>query len=168
MRASTKMHGTTFIDFIFAIKWLHCENYTSWPWPTFWRSSIWNINISEIMRAWKKILITFIDFYICRRTVSLQKNCILWPWPTFWRLKTSLTSPKQWEAGHKKREMTLNTRYFNKFLCKIANDHLAVRADLPPLVQHPPSSCSFVIYGYYSTSAFTVLQTFTYLVPNIW
>ena len=51
----TKM---AFVDFDFAIEWRHCENSTSWPWPTFLRSQIWNVNSSQMARASVKMLET--------------------------------------------------------------------------------------------------------------
>ena len=40
-------------------------------------------------------------------------------------------------------DMTLIAWRFSKvFVCKSGNDHHASPADLPPLVRHPPSSCS--------------------------
>ena len=48
---------------IFAIKQPHFENCTSWPWPTFWRSNIWNVNISKTVRAAAKIHETTCRFW---------------------------------------------------------------------------------------------------------
>ena len=36
---------------VFAIEWRNCECCTSWPWPTFSRSLILNVNILKTVRA---------------------------------------------------------------------------------------------------------------------
>ena len=56
----------------FAIELQHCENYTQWPLPTFWRSNIWNIKISETVRARQK----------CMARLRWE-NFVPWPRPTF-------------------------------------------------------------------------------------
>ena len=35
----------------FSIKWRHCNRCMMWPWPTFWGSQIWYVNISEMVTA---------------------------------------------------------------------------------------------------------------------
>ena len=50
---------------VFAIEWQHGANCTPWPWPTFWRSTIWNVNIFETVRSAKKMhVMTVVDWYL--------------------------------------------------------------------------------------------------------
>ena len=44
------------------IEWQHCKNCTVWPWPTFWMWKLWNVNISETVRASAKKS-EYDDFY---------------------------------------------------------------------------------------------------------
>ena len=54
--------------FIFAIEWLCWENFTPWPWHTFWRFEILNVNILEMVWARTKMhRPTFRDLDICQQ-----------------------------------------------------------------------------------------------------
>ena len=109
-------------------QWRARESCTPWPWPNFSTSNIWNVNISDTVRA-------------CERRHC--ECCTQWPWPTFQGKQFEMwISQKQWFLANT-IEMTLNIMCFNNILvfCN-ENDHEAVPADLPSLVWHPPSSCS--------------------------
>ena len=56
----------------FSNEWHHFECCTSWTWPTFSRSQIFNVNISKMVRANEKCSrMTFIEVDICQnRTIS--------------------------------------------------------------------------------------------------
>ena len=57
------MYKMKCIDVAFAIKWHHCENYTQWPWPTFWGLKMCNVDISEMIWTSAKMHgSTFVDF----------------------------------------------------------------------------------------------------------
>ena len=53
------------LDFnIFVIEWRHCESCTPIPWHTFSMSSIWNVNISETVRAGANMQNTILYIFI--------------------------------------------------------------------------------------------------------
>ena len=72
-----KMHGIVayhYVDFNICNRMKHCKNCIPWPRPTFWRSKIWNVNISEMVRASAKMYrMTFLDFDIFYRMASLRE-----------------------------------------------------------------------------------------------
>ena len=88
---------------MFSIEGRHCESSSPRPWPTYWRSRIWNINISETVRASAKknnhgmsfkFLIFAIEWCNC-------ENCSSWTWPTFWRSQIKNCNISDKERWHK-------------------------------------------------------------------
>ena len=74
VRASANMCARHLCILTFIIEWCHCENCTSWPWSTFWRSKLLNVNISEKVRASAKMHgTTFKDLDICRWMIPLRQ-----------------------------------------------------------------------------------------------
>ena len=73
-RTSTKLQEMTFLQIsIFAVEWHHCECCTLWPWPSFSRRNISNVNILKMVRASANVQnMTFVDFNICYRMASLR------------------------------------------------------------------------------------------------
>ena len=80
-----------------AIECRHCENCTLWSWTTFWRSQIWKVTISEMVRNSAKMHVkTFVDFVICHRMETLQKLILTYFWrSTIWNVKICETKLAQ-------------------------------------------------------------------------
>ena len=114
---SAKFHSTTLYIMIFVIEWKHCVYCTLYSLPTFWRSTIWKVNISKTVRtSTKNASHDFYTFWYFPSMASLRKlyNVLL---TCFLQLKKF----KRYYLGQ----------------CELAY--------LPSLVRHPPSSCSCFI-----------------------
>ena len=58
---------------LFAIKWHHFWYCTLWPWPSFSRCTVWNVNILEVSSTGAEMRkMTFIDCDICHRMAPLR------------------------------------------------------------------------------------------------
>ena len=65
----------------------HCENCTSWPLSTFWRSKSENVNISETVRASAKMHRTpFKDLDICKQIRNVYLMTLIY----FFRVKIEI------------------------------------------------------------------------------
>ena len=83
--AKFKIVKMTFENIDMCHRFRHCENCTPWPWPNFLRYKIWNINISETVRARAKMhRTTFVDLIFAIELPNCE-NFTPWLWPTFWR-----------------------------------------------------------------------------------